>query len=117
MCIRDSIGGDNEQRNIDLVQMICSILDGVRPPKESGLEINAYSDLITFVTDRPGHDMRYAIDATKIKTELGWKPQEDFSSGFKKTIKWYLENNTWLEGILSGEYQLQRQGLEKTGKN
>lgn len=112
-----NIGGDNEQRNIDLVQMICSILDGVRPPKESGLEINAYSDLITFVTDRPGHDMRYAIDATKIKTELGWKPQEDFSSGFKKTIKWYLENNTWLEGILSGEYQLQRQGLEKTGKN
>ena len=112
-----NIGGDNEQRNIDLVHMICSILDEVRPPKQSGLEINAYSDLITFVTDRPGHDMRYAIDATKIKTELGWTPQEDFSSGFKKTIKWYLENNTWLEGILSGEYQLQRQGLEKTGKN
>ena len=108
-----NIGGDNEQRNIDLVHMICGILDEVRPPTVNGLEIDAYSDLITFVTDRPGHDMRYAIDATKIKTELGWEPQEDFSSGFKKTVKWYLKNNTWLEGILSGEYQLQRQGLEK----
>lgn len=109
-----NIGGDNEQRNIDLVNMICELLDEVRPPQENGLSIESYSELITFVTDRPGHDMRYAIDASKIKTELGWNPKEDFSSGFRKTITWYLENEPWWQDILSGDYQLQRQGLEET---
>jgi dTDP-glucose 4,6-dehydratase len=109
-----NIGGDNEQRNIDLGKMICDLLDEVRPAKENGLSIDSYQQLITFVTDRPGHDMRYAIDATKIKTELGWVPEEDFSSGFRKTIKWYLENESWWKSILSGEYQLERQGLEQS---
>ena len=91
-----NIGGDNEQKNIDLVKMICDILDKVKPPKASGLSIDSYQELITFVTDRPGHDMRYAIDARKIKQELGWTPMEDFSSGFRKTVSWYLENDTCL---------------------
>jgi dTDP-glucose 4,6-dehydratase len=109
-----NIGGDNELRNIDLVKMICKILDEIRPPSDNGLDIKSYEELITFVTDRPGHDMRYAIDAQKIKSELGWEPKEDFSSGFKKTIHWYLENEAWWKDILSGDYQLNRQGLEKT---
>ena len=106
-----NIGGDNELRNLDLVKMICQLLDEARPASEQGLPINSYSELITFVTDRPGHDMRYAIDASKIKSELDWQPQEDFSSGFRKTILWYLENQLWWESILSGGHQLNRQGL------
>lgn len=109
-----NIGGDNEQRNIDLVNMICKLLDEVRPPKENGHSIDSYSELITFVTDRPGHDMRYAIDASKIKNELGWEAKEDFSSGFRKTISWYLENQSWWQNILSGDYKLLRQGLKKS---
>ena len=93
--------------------MICQLLDETRPAKDHGLKIDSYAELITFVTDRPGHDMRYAIDANKIKSELGWQPQEDFSSGFRKTIQWYLENESWWQSILSGEYQLNRQGLAK----
>jgi dTDP-glucose 4,6-dehydratase len=108
-----NIGGDNEQRNIDLVKMICGILDEVRPAQENGLAIKSYEELITFVADRPGHDMRYAIDARKIKSELGWQPKEDFSSGFRKTVRWYLENEAWWQNILSGDYQLERQGLEQ----
>ncbi|WP_037225651.1 GDP-mannose 4,6-dehydratase, partial [Rhodopirellula baltica] len=69
-----------------------------------------YASLITFVTDRPGHDLRYAIDAGKIKRELGWEPQEDFESGFRKTVQWYLDNQTWWQNILSGDYQLDRLG-------
>ena len=111
-----NIGGDNEQRNIDLVKMICGILDKVIPAKENGLQLESYADLISFVTDRPGHDMRYAINANKIKSELGWTPLEDFSSGFQKTVQWYLNNRDWWENILSGDYQLQRQGLESKGE-
>lgn len=111
-----NIGGDNEQRNIDLVKMICQILDEVQPPKSNGLSIDSYEELIAFVTDRPGHDMRYAIDAAKIKKDIGWEPKEDFSSGFRKTITWYLENQSWWENILSGDYQLERQGLEDSIK-
>ena len=66
--------------------------------------------MITFVTDRPGHDMRYAIDPTKIRDELGWEPKEDFASGFRKTVKWYLDNREWTDRILSGDYKLERQG-------
>ncbi len=106
-----NIGGNNEQRNIDLVRMICQILDETRPPRQNGLHVDSYGNLISFVTDRPGHDLRYAIDATKIGTELSWSPVEDFSSGFRKTVRWYLDNQNWWEQILSGEYQLERQGL------
>ena len=114
-----NIGGDNELRNIDLVKLICEILDEFLPPasnsrlsERAGDPIKSYSELIEFVTDRPGHDMRYAIDATKIKSELGWSPNEEFQSGFRKTIRWYLDNETWWSRILSGDYQLERQGLK-----
>lgn len=112
-----NIGGNNERSNIDLVRMICRILDEMLPPSENARlkevesDIHSYSDLITFVTDRPGHDLRYAIDASKIRDELGWEPKEDVEAGFRKTIQWYLENETWWQRILSGEYQLERQGL------
>ena len=72
----------------------------------------SFQDLITFVTDRPGHDMRYAIDPTKIRDELGWEPKEDFKSGFRKTVQWYLENREWTDRILSGDYKLERLGRE-----
>lgn len=101
-----NIGGNNERRNIDLVRMLCSIMDRLQPRPSGGV----YADLITFVTDRPGHDLRYAIDAGKIRDKLGWEPKEDFASGFEKTVKWYLENRDWWERILSGDYKLERLG-------
>ncbi len=101
-----NIGGNNEQTNLDLVKAICRILDDLRPgPKP-------YESLIAFVTDRPGHDLRYAIDPTKIRTHLGWEPRETFQTGFHKTIQWYLDNQEWWQHILDGSYQLQRIGLE-----
>ena len=112
-----NVGGNNERQNIELVRMICEILDEELPIAENtGLDdatretLSSYSDLISFVTDRPGHDMRYAIDASKIEKELGWKPEEDFSSGFRKTVRWYLDNKPWWQQVLSGDYQLERQG-------
>ncbi len=112
-----NIGGNNERTNIDLVRLLCSILDKKVPIKANDSlddiqksNLQSYSDLITFVTDRPGHDMRYAIDAAKIERELGWRPSEDPESGFEKTVQWYLDNQSWWTNILSGEYQLQRQG-------
>lgn len=123
-----NIGGNNEMRNIDLVRLLCEILDELKPlsplpPGEvgrgSGRERDgvrghsSYADLITFVTDRPGHDLRYAIDATKIHRELGWTPQETAETGFRKTVQWYLDNQPWWQRILSGDYRLQRQGLER----
>lgn len=106
-----NIGGNNEQKNLDLVKIICRILDELQPSDAP------YENLITYVTDRPGHDMRYAIDPTKIRDELGWTPVETFESGFRKTIQWYLENKNWWQNILSGDYTLNRIGLENKPQN
>ncbi len=96
-----NIGGWNEKTNLEVVQAICSILDELRP----NASITRHSSLITYVKDRPGHDRRYAIDASKIARELGWKPQETFDSGLRKTVEWYLANTDWINGVTSGEYQ------------
>ncbi len=99
-----NIGGHNEQQNIEVVQAICHILDELKPKSTS------YQQQITYVTDRPGHDMRYAIDASKIQQELGWQPQETFESGIKKTVEWYLNNQLWCQHVLDGSYQSERLG-------
>jgi dTDP-glucose 4,6-dehydratase len=95
-----NVGGWNEKANLEVVKTICSILDGLRP-KPSG----QYADQITFVTDRPGHDRRYAIDASKLERELGWKPAETFESGIAKTVQWYLDHPEWIAGVVSGNYR------------
>jgi len=111
-----NIGGNNERQNIELVRTLCKLMDEFHPLSTSHSSLStpvgrkSYEELITFVTDRPGHDMRYAIDPTKIRDELGWEPKEDFASGFRKTVKWYLENREWTDRILSGDYQLDRLG-------
>lgn len=98
-----NIGGHNEQKNIDVVHKICDILEALAPNKPAN--INNYKELITFVKDRVGHDVRYAIDASKIEKELGWKPIETFETGLLKTVKWYLNNETWVKNVQSGDYQ------------
>ena len=103
-----NIGGHNEVQNIQVVELVCTLLEELAPKKPKGIVM--YSDLITFVSDRPGHDMRYAIDATKIQKELGWVPEESFDSGLRKTVVWYLEHRVWWEGVLSGDYCLGRLG-------
>lgn len=132
-----NIGGNNELRNIDLVRLICDILDeelgtrsfgvseagfsiseqesfarasDIRSASSENQKLRKSADLISFVTDRPGHDLRYAIDSTKIRTEFGWKPKQDHESGFRKTVEWYLENQEWWQEILTGEYRLERLG-------
>lgn len=104
-----NIGGDNELSNIELVRKLCTILDDLRPLSQEE-DIKSYADLITFVDDRPGHDLRYGIDASKIRRELGWSSVEDSESGFRKTVLWYLENNDWWERVLSDDYRLERLG-------
>jgi dTDP-glucose 4,6-dehydratase len=104
-----AIGGHNEVRNIDVVKAICELLEELAPQKPDG--VTRYADLITYVSDRPGHDYRYAIDARKIQQELGWQPQETFASGLRKTVQWYLANRDWCERALTGNYQRQRLGL------
>lgn len=104
-----NIGGHNERKNIEVVQTICRLLDDLVPNKPLG--INHYEELITYVTDRPGHDMRYAIDASKIEVELGWKPQETFESGIRKTVEWYLQNEKWWSRVKDGSYVGERLGL------
>lgn len=94
-----NIGGDSEKTNLDVILTICSILDDLKPAAQP------YSELITYVTDRPGHDRRYAIDAHKIESELGWKPAENFESGIKKTVDWYLTNDKWIDNVTSGAYK------------
>ncbi len=96
-----NIGGWNEKTNLEVVQAICAILDELRP----NASITHHSSLITYVKDRPGHDRRYAIDASKIARELGWKPLETFDSGLRKTVAWYLANTAWVQGVTSGDYQ------------
>ena len=103
-----NIGGHNEKTNLEVVETLCQLLEERVPEKPDG--VAAYRDLIVFVKDRPGHDLRYAIDATKIQQQLGWVPQENFESGMRKTVDWYLENKDWWGRVLSGEYQLQRIG-------
>ncbi len=103
-----NIGGHNERRNIDVVEQICALLDELVPEKRQG--IAHYHQLITFVSDRPGHDMRYAIDASKIEHELGWRPKETFESGLRKTVEWFLQNETWWRTIIDHRYQGERLG-------
>ncbi|WP_041932866.1 dTDP-glucose 4,6-dehydratase [Cycloclasticus zancles] len=99
-----NIGGNNEKQNIEVVQTICHVLDELVPKD------GYYEDQITYVADRPGHDMRYAIDASKIDQRLGWKPQETFESGIKKTVEWYLNNQAWCQHVQDGSYQRERLG-------
>ena len=106
-----NIGGHNEKANIEVVKTICALLEEIIPEKPAG--VARYEDLITFVQDRPGHDVRYAIDAAKIGRELGWKPQETFESGIRKTVQWYLDNKTWWQNVLNGSYRLERLGTGK----
>jgi dTDP-glucose 4,6-dehydratase len=102
-----NIGGWNEKANIDVVKTICQILDELKPRADG----KTYAEQITFVKDRPGHDRRYAIDASKVERELGWRPAETFNTGIKKTVQWYLNNSAWVEGVVSGSYRdwLQKQ--------
>ena len=103
-----NIGGFNEKQNIEVVRTICQLLEELAPNKPQG--VAHYADLITHVTDRAGHDVRYAIDAGKIQRELGWTPQETFESGIRKTVQWYLDNPSWWERVLDGSYKLERLG-------
>ena len=101
-----NVGGWNEKANLDVVKTICSVLDSLKPRADA----QSYAEQITFVTDRPGHDRRYAIDARKIERDLQWKPQETFDTGIRKTVQWYLNNPVWVEGVVSGSY---REWLQK----
>ncbi len=103
-----NIGGHNELRNIEVVHMICDLMDELSPSSTHA----SYRELITYVSDRPGHDLRYAIDASRIASELGWKPRETFETGFRKTVQWYLDNRDWWRHIQQGTYQGQRLGLK-----
>jgi dTDP-glucose 4,6-dehydratase len=103
-----NIGGNNERKNIDVVLEICNLLEELIPKKPKNL--NAYSDLVTYVQDRPGHDRRYAIDTSKIKEELNWKPKESFETGLRKTVEWYLNNRSWCEEVQSNNYSRERMG-------
>lgn len=104
-----NIGGHNERRNIDVVETLCALLEELAPEKPVGLQ--HYRDLLTWVTDRPGHDRRYAIDAGKIERELGWRPQETFESGMRKTVNWFIDHPAWWQSILDGSYRGERLGL------
>ena len=106
-----NIGGHNEKKNIEVVETICTLLEELSPNKPEG--IKNYRDLVTFVDDRPGHDQRYAIDATKIGAELHWRPEQTFESGIRKTVKWYLENTQWWQNVINGNYKLDRLGKEE----
>lgn len=104
-----NIGGHNEKQNIEVVNTICTILDRLVPGHPNGIE--SYIDLITYVQDRPGHDNRYAIDASKIQRDLGWVPEETFETGIEKTVQWYLDNNEWCQHVMDGSYRGERLGV------
>lgn len=112
-----NIGGHNQKQNIEVVRTLCNILQELSPPSDparfvgaTSIAIDHYQDLITFVTDRPGHDMRYAVDATKIQRELGWSPKETFETGIRKTVQWYLNNLDWCKRVQDGNYYRERLG-------
>ena len=96
-----NVGGWNEKTNLEVVETLCAILDELKPKSDG----KSYADQITFVKDRPGHDRRYAIDASKLERDLGWRPEETFETGLRKTVLWYLEHETWVNHVVSGEYQ------------
>lgn len=107
-----NIGGWNEKANIDIVRIVCGLLDEMAPAadrqvinQQTGKPVEQYAELVTYVTDRPGHDRRYAIDARKIERELGWKPAETFDTGIRKTVAWYLANQEWVKGVIDGSYR------------
>ena len=102
-----NVGGNNEIKNIDIVKTICNLLDNIRPSEN----LKSYQELITFVKDRPGHDLRYAIDSSKLQNKLGWSPKETFETGIRKTIDWYLDNKTWWQEIQNNTYQQERLGV------
>ncbi|RYD89023.1 MAG: NAD-dependent epimerase/dehydratase family protein, partial [Sphingomonadales bacterium] len=104
-----NVGGNSERKNLDVVKAICSTLDRLRPRADG----RPYADRISFVTDRPGHDHRYAIDASKIRDTLGWEPQMTFEQGIERTVRWYLDNQEWWQDILAGRYDTGRLGLAK----
>lgn len=104
-----NIGGHNEKRNIDVVRILCELLEELAPEQKTAGLVN-YKDLIVFVKDRAGHDVRYAIDASKIERELGWVPEETFETGMRKTVQWYLDNKDWWQRVLDGSYRLERLG-------
>ena len=106
-----NIGGHNEKKNIEVVHTICALLEELAPEKPTGLK--QYSDLIRYVKDRPGHDLRYAIDATKIKRELGWIPKESFETGLRKSVQWYLDNNAWCDAVLLLNERQQKKPIEE----
>jgi dTDP-glucose 4,6-dehydratase len=102
-----NVGGHNEKTNLEVVQTICALLDQLAPNSPFA----PHASLVTFVEDRPGHDRRYAIDAGKIRRELGWAPRETFDGGMEKTVRWYLDNQEWCRRVLSGAYRGERLGL------
>lgn len=106
-----NIGGHNEKENIEVVETLCTLIEALVPEKPNG--IAQYRDLITYVKDRPGHDVRYAIDASKIEKELGWVPEQTFESGIRKTVEWYLNNKQWWCRVLDGSYSRERLGVEE----
>ncbi|MEH8015852.1 dTDP-glucose 4,6-dehydratase [Rheinheimera muenzenbergensis] len=112
-----NIGGHNEKQNIEVVHAICELMDELTPMHQRGYPLNTkHSALITYVKDRPGHDLRYAIDASKIERELGWKPQENFDSGLRKTVQWFLANKAWWQAVLDGSYTMERLGQGSSDK-